>query len=246
MSARLIYDPLVPRYRGDLSIQPLSVHWSDYDPVPFGVSIVAGIEKNRIGFESAKITTGETQIGFSGAIEDLASPHGKLQYDVRASLRDMSRILRVPELERGTAQVGGTAVWSGGSNLSATGNLHAFGVDYRDSTIRLRGGQLDGAVQANLDGVEVDGARLSTTYVTSLDQMPIGGRIATVALHGRVLELRGVALAAIGGTFRGDSRLVDWIPLFRQRRHHWHRGANPSWRCTAASRCPGTARPRDR
>ena len=83
-------------------------------------------------------------------------------------------------------------------------------MDYRDSTIRLRGGQLDGAVKAGLDGVEVDGARISSTYLTSIGRMPIGGRISTIALHGRVLELRGVALAAIGGTFRGDARLQDF------------------------------------
>ena len=52
------------------------------------------LEKNRIGIESAKLTTGETQVDFSGAIEDLTSPRGKLQYDVRASLGDVARILR--------------------------------------------------------------------------------------------------------------------------------------------------------
>jgi translocation and assembly module TamB len=203
LNAKFVYQRAGPRYRGDFSIQPLEVRWGGYGPVPLDVAMAVTFEKNRIGVASAKIATGDSHVEFSGAVEDLAAPHGFFQYDARASLADVARILRVKELERGAVEVAGNAVWAGSSGYSATGRLHAYGVDYRDAYVRLQGFRVDGALAAGTEGIGLSGVRLSGNAVSPA-RVPVEGSIAAAGLHGRDLEFRGVALDALGGSFRGQ------------------------------------------
>jgi translocation and assembly module TamB len=203
LNARFLYDLAGPRYRGDVSMQPLEIAWGGYAPVPLDVAMAVTFEKNRIGVTSAKIATGDSHIDFSGAVEDLVSPRGSFRYNLLASLADASRILRVKELERGTVEVAGNAVWSGSSSYSATGRLHAYGVEYRDSYVHLQGFHVDGALAAGTGGIGLNAVRLSGDAVSPV-RVPVEGTIDTAGLRGRDLEFHGVALDALGGSFRGQ------------------------------------------
>jgi translocation and assembly module TamB len=207
LNAKFLYERAGPRYRGDLSIEPVEVTWGSYGPIPLNVAMAVTFEKNRIGVTSAKIATGDSHIDFSGAVENLVSPRGSFRYNLSASLADVNRILRVPELRRGTAEVAGNAVWAGSSNFSATGRLHANGVEYRDSFVRLQGFRVDAALAAGARGIGLSGVRLSGNEVNLASQVPVEGSIATAALRGRDLEFHGVALDALGGNFRGEVQL---------------------------------------
>jgi translocation and assembly module TamB len=204
LNARFLYELAGPRYRGDLSIQPLEVAGGSYGPVPLNVAMAVTFEKNRIGIASARIATGDSRIDFSGAIEDLVSPHASFRYDLRASLADVNRIFRVPELRSGTADVTGNAVWSGASNYSATGRVHASGVEYRDSFVRLEGFRVDAGMAAGPAGIGLSAVRLAGNEVNLASQVPVEGSIATARLRGRDLEFHGVAVDALGGNFRGE------------------------------------------
>jgi len=97
LNARFLYDRAGPRYRGDVSIQPLDLDLGSYRPLPVGVAIALTIEANRIAVQSARLVSGRSRLGFSGAIENLAAPHGTLQYDASVSVREATPILRIPE-----------------------------------------------------------------------------------------------------------------------------------------------------
>jgi len=204
LNAKFLYERAGPRYRGDLSMQPLEVAWGGYGPVPLDVAMAVTFERDRIAIASAKVATGDSRMDFSGAVEGLVSPRGSFRYDLRASLADVARIFRVEELRRGTAEVTGNAVWAGTSNYSATGRLHAYGVDYRDSFVRLQGFHVDGAVAAGPGGIGLSAVRLSGNEVNRTSQVPTDGSIATAGLRGRDLEFHGVAVDALGGSFRGE------------------------------------------
>src|SRR5262249_46936055 len=130
LAASFQYDRTGPRYRSTLAVDPLEVQVEDRKAIPIGANLALEVEKDRIALTSAKLTTGGTSMAFSGAIENLAAPHGKFTYDARVALADVARIFHVPELQRGEARLGGNAVWAGGSQISATGNLRASGVAY--------------------------------------------------------------------------------------------------------------------
>jgi translocation and assembly module TamB len=204
LNARFLYELAGPRYRGDLSIQPLEVAGGSYGPVPLDVAMAVTFEKNRIGIASARIATGDSHIDFSGAVEDLVSPRGAFRYNLSASLADVNRILRVPELRRGTAEVAGNALWAGSSNYSATGRLHAYNVEYRDSFVRLQSFRVDAALAAGIRGIGLSAVRLSGNEVNATSQVPVEGSIATAGLRGRDLEFHGVVVNALGGNFRGE------------------------------------------
>ena len=138
LNARLSYEAGGPRYRGNLSMQPLELRWPGYAPVPFGVDLAVSIERNRIGVDSAKLATGNSQLTLAGAVENLDAPTGRFRYQARVAVPDAVRILRLDGLERGTVEASGEAVWEGGSRFSASGSVRARDVDYRDSAVRLR------------------------------------------------------------------------------------------------------------
>ncbi len=209
LNARLLYDVTGPRYRANIDVQPLEVKSSGFGPLPLGIALAATIEKNRIAIDSARFTNAANQVDVSGAIEDLASPHGKFEYNARVSLPDAARIVRVQELRQGMVQVAGSAIWAGSSGVSLTGKMHATGVEYRDSILRLTGFRLDGAVAANAQGIDVTALRLSGYYVDSRNRVLGEGQIAHAALRGKSLDLSGISLAGLGGSFNGDANLRD-------------------------------------
>ena len=209
LNARLSYEAGGPRYRGNLSMQPLELRWPGYAPVPFGVDLAVSIERNRIGVDSAKLATGNSQLTLAGAVENLDAPTGRFRYQARVAVPDAVRILRLDGLERGTVEASGEAVWEGGSRFSASGSVRARDVDYRDSGVRLRDCRLDGTLAATSGGVEISGARVAGSYLSSLQRTDVSGGISKAALRRGELSLRGIALEALGGEFLGDGTLRD-------------------------------------
>ena len=214
LDARFLYELGGPRYRGDVSIQPLDVDWGGQERVPFGVQMAVTLEKNRIGISSARFATGMSTVDLSGAIDDLISPRISLSYDARASAADASRIFHIRGLQRGAVQVGGNAEWSGPQNYSVTGNLHAVEVDFQQLPFAFRNFRGDGALRAAPEGVNISGLRLSGEAVNGRNRVPVNGRISEIGIRGSNLDLRGTALGFLGGAFRGDMR-VENLDRFR-------------------------------
>jgi translocation and assembly module TamB len=210
LGARFAYEAAGPRYRGTISAQTIQVQVEDREAVPASLELAVAVERNRVAVSHVKLATGATSIEASGTLEDFNAPRAAFQYEVRVSIPDIARVFKVPELKRGEAQVGGSGSWSGKAGLSATGNLRAANVEFRDSTILLRYGRLEGALTAHDRGIDVAGARIAATYFSSRGQAPAEGRIAEISVRDKRLELRGVALAAAGGSFHGQGLLRDW------------------------------------
>jgi translocation and assembly module TamB len=209
----LAYDFTGPRYRGAISVQPLDAQWGGNGPgafnVPLNVALNVTIERNRIGIDSARLTHAASQIDISGAIEDLTSPRGAFRYDARVSIPEVTQIVHVRELRHGVAQVTGSATWTAAAGVALTGKLHAVGVEYSDQYLRLAGFRVDGPVAAGTQGVDAGPLRISGDYVDGDRHTPAEGHIASVALRGKNLNLGGVELAGLGGSFHGEASLRD-------------------------------------
>jgi translocation and assembly module TamB len=207
-NASLTYDATGPRYRGNISVQPVDARFGSFAPVPVGVVASFALENNRIAVDSAHLTTGESSADVSGALENLVSPYAKFRYDARAAIADVARIFSIPPLKRGTAQVGGNATWVPASgDYSLTGNLHAYGVEYRDSSVRMQNFRADGAVSASPKGVDATGVRYSGESAFADKRLPVSGHVALLTVRGSDLTLRGTTLEALDGTFNGDVTL---------------------------------------
>jgi len=211
LTAQFLYDLTGPRYRGEISIQPLHLELGSYRPLPVGIATALTIEANRVDVNSAKFTSGASNIALSGAIENLASPHGEFQFNSSVSVEEATPILRIPELRRGTLELRGKATWHGGSDFLVASALHGTGLAYRDPSVRLEDFRADGALTANPAGVDAHGLRLNGNYVTDLGTAPVEGVIQTAALRGKNLQLHGMSLVVFGGHFQGDAKVLDLV-----------------------------------
>jgi translocation and assembly module TamB len=203
------YDALGHAYPLALSVQPLNLHLGSYTPLPLGVNLSATLERNRVALGSVAITSGGSRLTLSGSIENLDAPHAALNYSAMITVAEATKILRIPELQRGAMAVTGTLDWKGGDAFAVAGKVHGTGLDYTDDTIRLRGFQAIGVLSAGPEGVDLKDLQLSGKYVTDLNAAQADVRIVDVSLRGPVLALHDVTLAAYGGTFQGQGRVLN-------------------------------------
>jgi translocation and assembly module TamB len=207
LNLHLAYELLGPRYHGALSIQPLYLSYDDYGPEPFSVNLALTMEKNRIAVDSGTIATSATRVELHGAVDDLAAPHARFQYQAHVALTDIARIFRAPQLRAGVGLVGGTGEWTPASGLALAATLHSSGVEYRDDVIRLVDFRSDGVASASTKGVFASGLRLSGFYAVDARREAVQGRVGSFALRGKDIEIGGVALTLMGGSFLGQASL---------------------------------------
>ena len=207
LAAHFDYEMAGPRYRGNLSVQPLNINWPDLAPTPFGVDMAVVVERNRIEVGAAKLTTGRSQVEFSGTLDDLEHPRAVVRYSANVAVDDAARILKLKQLRGGSLETSGEARWPGGNQISASGRFRAEHVDYRDTSVQLRNLRADGALNFTSEGLHLTGIHFGGDYVSGATRIPANGQIARAEIHPAELDVRGIDLMAVGGEFRGDGRL---------------------------------------
>ena len=212
LQATLTYEPAGPRYHGNVSMQPLQVQWDGRSVTPAGIELATNLERNRIEVSSARLTTGQSAVQFSGAIEDLAAPHAKFRYQARVTAADFAKILRLSGLERGTAQLAGDVNWAG-TQYALTGNLHVVDGEIRQPSWQLKNLKADGALRVDPQGARLGGLRFSGEPADDRARIPVTGQAVELTLRGADLDARGLTLEALGGSFTGDARLRNWNRL---------------------------------
>ncbi len=194
-----------PRYRGTLRIHPL-----DLDGVPVGIDLAASLEQGRLTLASGRIATAGSSADLSAGVLEFTGPRARVQYDARISLPEVARLWHLTGLASGEVRASGAIEWNGGMQFATAGGLRASGVGYRDALVAIRNGTLAGAFTADLSGIEIREADVSAACRAGRGEESAQGRIAAIGLRGRQLELRGIALATMGGMFRGQATLREF------------------------------------
>jgi translocation and assembly module TamB len=210
LNAELLYDALAPRYRGQISIEPLDVRAPGFQPMPAALTASVSIEANRIGIESAKLTSGGASVQLSGEVRNFAAPTVTVRYEARGTMADAARMFRTKLLESGSLQASGNASWSSVAGYSVNGTFHGTNLSYRDSKVRLIGFKADGALAARDKQVQFSGVRFSGVSEFAKNRLPVEGRIEAAGLRDSELALRGLSATALGGNFRGGARLANF------------------------------------
>ena len=122
-------------------------------------------------------------------------------------------MFHAPELRRGDVQVGGSGSFSGSAGprrdrQRARDGRRVSRLDHAapQRPLRRRG---DRRVQRHRRHGRA--ASLLPTH-SSRGQAPAEGRIAEIALRKKLLDIRGIAMSVLGGSFHGEARLRDWRP----------------------------------
>ncbi|MGD0666085.1 MAG: translocation/assembly module TamB domain-containing protein [Bryobacteraceae bacterium] len=203
LQAALTYDAAGPRYLGNINIEPLDVAAPGVAQTAVAVAGSFALEPNRIAISDATFATGKSRLSLSGQIDNLAAPRGSFEFQARVDNGDAERIFETRLLDRGTAEVKGSARWRGGADVSVAGHLVGTGLEYHDATVRLHGFAVSGPLTSDLRTVTVRPMRLSGHVVLGSDSVPAEVTVAAAVLRGRDLELRQVSVEALGGNFTG-------------------------------------------
>ena len=217
LRAQFDYDMTGPRYRGQISIAPAALHWGTYQPVPLDVTLALAVEKNRVQIDSGRVSTGQSQAEFSGAIDSLTDLSGAFQYKVKASLGEVTRTFHLRTQLEGPVTLAGKASFHGTSDYHANGSLHAADILFQpDPHFLLRSFRADGALSIDPRRIAVSGMRIAGLAMASLTGMhkplepfPVSGRIETVVLRHKQLEAAGIHLDILDGYFAGTTRIAD-------------------------------------
>ena len=196
LNVALRFDAAGPRYRGQVSVKQL-----DLNGIACGLTADVGLEKDRIAIVSSRITMRDSVVQASGSLDHLAAPRARFQFNARVAAADAGHILRVKLLDRGTVEVAGTARWNGGSQYALEGKMHAYNLDYRGAYVQLRGFRAEGTVSASDTTIALAGVRLSGNAAG----ITVAGQVANASLRADRLDLKGIAISALGGTFRGNA-----------------------------------------
>lgn len=211
LNLSLLYDAATPRYHGDISIQPLDVQFPGITRTPVAFNASISFEKGHIGIAAAHLSTSGVDVQLSGDLQDLLAPRLTVKYVTHATMSALARILRTPLMDRGDMIVAGNAQWAGGPDFSTTGDLHAYNLNYSASGLHLQNLRAEGAVAANSQSANLAGLKFSG----AVNGQPVTGRLATAALTGpaaggTLIDVHGIALASLGGSFQGDAHLRDF------------------------------------
>ncbi len=228
LRAQLAYNPVSTSYSGEVDLSPLFLKTGANQPVHVDVKLPVTLEKDRIAFENAVLSTPESRIVLTGSVEHLADPRmsarinahvaldevrraagldlaldtahapsvvnadisaaidennkinirnanvtlgnssleasgppDAIQFNASLALGEIGRLFRVAARPEGVVKAGGTASYQGGNDYRVQANVDARNVSLRQGSTRLTGINLDAAVNAGPQQIELNGIRLN-------------------------------------------------------------------------------------
>jgi translocation and assembly module TamB len=143
LRAHLTYNTLNPSYAGEIDVMPLILRSGNNPPVNVNVKLPISMEKDKITFANAELTTPQSKIVLSGEMDhfNLPTPHSSAHVNAQVALDEVRRAagLTIPldlshgprfltadltaAIDQQRVQIQSARVTLGGSNLEAKGTL---------------------------------------------------------------------------------------------------------------------------
>ncbi len=115
LRAQLGYNPVRPRYTGEIDISPLHVKSGSNEALDISVKLPVTMEKDKIAVTSAEIFTAGSKVVITGAMEHLIAPRTSAHLNAEISLDEVRRaagIAMALDIARGprllNAEISGT------------------------------------------------------------------------------------------------------------------------------------------
>jgi translocation and assembly module TamB len=201
LRTQLSYNLLKAGYRGEISMSPLFLQFGKQPPLGVNVTLPVTLEKDRIQFTDAKLTTAESEIVVSGAISHLAAPQTSAHVRAHISPGEAKRAigLAVPldidvaaTIDDNSIQVASSRLTLGQSNVEASGTL--------------KGGDRPAGLQFSASLALGQLGRLLRVAALPEDTLKIGGNAKLFGAADRI-QLSGLRVEALGAILTGDATL---------------------------------------
>jgi translocation and assembly module TamB len=215
LKAELLYNALNQGYRGQLSFQPLYVASGRNTPVNFSVTVPVALQRDRVDFHDARISTALSSVVISGSVESMRDPKISAHINGRLALSDLKNAGDLP-------------IAAGSKNLPSVVDLDGNAV-VTSNSIQVNGLRLS-IGHSDLEASGTLKSPLGTGALEFKSRLALGelGRLAkvtgdpegTVVLNGNVkldannnYQVTG-NVEATGVSFRQGARRVSDINLY--------------------------------
>ena len=202
LRAVLDYSRTGQSYEGTVNIAPLYVQYAKNDRANLTVAIPVKLERDRIGFDKARIATAESEVLVSGAVEHLVSPRISLTANSKVALAEVQRLagLNLGKAAAGKVVTAAVTAKMGDNRIEITGLNAALG----GSTIEASGLLKDPQGQGALD------------FKTRLALNELGAMFNVAAQPGGVATANGKVSLTADNNYRVTGNIQGRDLSFRQ------------------------------
>jgi translocation and assembly module TamB len=172
LRALFTFDQAVPRYHGDISVQPLDVAYGSYQPVPANITTTVAIERNKLVVDKLDIASGDSIVHLNGQLQNFTSPVATAEYRAKISLAQVGSILKLKSRQSGTLEASGAASYKSNTDYGISASVKAYDVNYQAGGLRLRNIR----AEAKIDGGP------KTISVNAIRATALGGEITGKAI----------------------------------------------------------------
>lgn len=183
MALVLNYSLLRRRYEAHVTIGSVATRVQDYPSFVWRADASLILGREHADISMLTLTSGKSEIQFTGSVHDFHNPHLTGTYRGQAELTEVAAVFRQPQIRNGVAQFQGEATWNL-EGLLTDGTLVATNVEWSNPKVSIRNGRLTtgysltperlhlSAIKANLLGGDLQGdadvVNWQTSLVTSL------------------------------------------------------------------------------
>src|ERR1700693_5920280 len=204
LKGELWYNVLNQGYRGQLSFQPLYVASGRNTPVNFTVTVPVALQRDRIDFHDARISTALSSVVINGSVESMRDPKISAHINGRVALADLKNAGDLPIV---------TGLKTLPSGVDLDGNAVVTGNSIQVNGLRLSIGHSDLEASGTLK------SPLGTGALEFKSRLALGelGRLAKVAgrPEGTVI-LNGTAKLDANNNYRVDGNVQATGVSFQQ------------------------------
>lgn len=210
LAVKLDYQFAGPVYRGNVSMDELTVDAGPALPMTFAFEGRIGLFRNRLAVEQARLTMPHTSVEASGSIDDFKSPRVAINFRGTGSLSEIGRPLRLPIERTGQVSFNGTLGWERPGGLLIQGRATGQHLAYREGPVNLHDLSLATDVQlkenrVHLRGLTVhalDGVFNGMADIADYKTFQVNGKLTGVSLRS-VARMTGYEKFGLSGALNG-------------------------------------------
>ena len=156
LALQLAYDPRIPAYLAEIGSRGLRVSGSVMTPLELGFSSRLTLEKSRLTVTALRLFTPQSHADLKGVLDNPMAPHGTLNVQAAASLREAAGMFAIPIDRTGTADFTGTLAIDLAhiSGFVISGKVNARGVGSSNGRLHIQGAGLRAQIELTSNRIE--------------------------------------------------------------------------------------------
>jgi len=183
----LNYSLLRQQYEAHVAAGSVTTQFQEYPSFAWRADAAVVLARGRADIGALTVTSGRSEIHFTGHLHDFHNPQLTGDYYGVADLGELASLTRQAKVRKGTAQFQGKGSWNL-QDFSTEGKVQAKDIEWSNGKVSIRNGRMTAgfsvtpnrfrvsSIKANLLGGELQGDADVTNWQTSLEPSPVPKR----------------------------------------------------------------------